>query len=426
MSKPDAVPPPYDPPGQGAPGRGLASAGGGSPGAWPEAVRQALGRLVEDIAGDPAVAGLDVYVVGGAVRDALLGVPAGDRDWVVVGASPEDMAKRGFTPVGGDFPVFLHPRTHEEYALARTERKTARGYRGFVFHAGPDVTLEQDLQRRDLTVNAMALSPDGRLHDPWRGRDDLRACCLRHVGEAFAEDPVRILRLARFAARFHTFSVADDTLALCQAMVAAGEADALVPERVWREIARGLMEARPLRLFEVLAQAEALARVAPEWQVAWEAPSGGLAEVLSCLASPEWDLPARYALACLPVDDATGLHRRLKVPVECADMARLLALWRDALAASSESGLPGADVVLDRIERCDGLRKPERFAALLALAARMWPQQVAQARWRAALLAVRAVDAGAVAKRQQGGGTAIRAAVRAARLLALESLRLES
>ncbi|MGE4338021.1 MAG: CCA tRNA nucleotidyltransferase [Pigmentiphaga sp.] len=372
------------------------------------------------MARDSAVAGLAVYVVGGAVRDALLGVPAGDRDWVVVGASPEGMAKRGFTPVGGDFPVFLHPRTHEEYALARTERKTARGYRGFVFHAGPDVTLEQDLQRRDLTVNAMALSSDGLLHDPWRGREDLQARCLRHVGDAFAEDPVRILRLARFAARFHDFKVATETLVLCRAMVAAGEADALVPERVWREIARGLMEARPQRLFEVLTQADALARIAPEWQAAWEEPSGGLAEVLSRLASPEFDLSARYALACLPVAEAAGLHRRLRVPVECADMARLLALWRDALSTSNEAGLPDtAEAVLDRIERCDGLRKPSRFAAVLVLAAMMWPRQVAQDRWGAALAAVREVDAGAVARRQTGGGMAIREAVRAARLAAL-------
>jgi len=387
---------------------------------WPESVRQALGRLVGDLATDPAVQGLDVYVVGGAVRDALLGVPAGDRDWVVVGADPEGMAKRGFTPVGGDFPVFLHPRTHEEYALARTERKTARGYRGFVFHAGPDVTLEQDLQRRDLTVNAMAFSPDGQLHDPWRGREDLEARCLRHVGDAFAEDPVRILRLARFAARFHDFAVAPETLALCRAMVAAGEADALVPERVWREIARGLTEARPRRLFEVLAQAEALARIAPEWQLAWEDPAGGLAAVLSGLVSSELDLPARYAMACLPVADATGLHRRLKVPVECADMARLLALWRDALSASNEAGLPDSpEAVLDRIERCDGLRKPDRFAVVLGLASRMWPGQVARDRWGAALAAVRSVDAGAVAGRQTGGGTVIREAVRAARLEAL-------
>ena len=189
------------------------------------------------------------YVVGGAVRDALLGRPASDRDWVVVGATPDELLAAGYKPVGRDFPVFLHPETGEEVALARTERKSAPGYHGFSFHADPGVTLEQDLARRDLTINAIARADDGTLIDPYGGQRDLAAKVLRHVSEAFEEDPVRILRLARFAARFHDFSVAPETQTLLRRMVEAGEVDALVPERVWQEFARGLMEARPSRMF---------------------------------------------------------------------------------------------------------------------------------------------------------------------------------
>src|SRR5690606_26248936 len=187
---------------------------------------------------DPAIAGLDVYIVGGAVRDALLGGAAqdSDRDWVVVGATPEQMADRGFIPVGGDFPVFLHPRSKEEYALARTERKSGRGYKGFTFYTGTDVTLEDDLRRRDLTINAIAQAPDGRLVDPLGGRADIRDRIFRHVGQAFVEDPVRLLRLARFAARFPDFSIAPETMDLARRLVDEGEVDALVPERVWREM----------------------------------------------------------------------------------------------------------------------------------------------------------------------------------------------
>ena len=207
---------------------------------------------------------MKIYQVGGAVRDRLLGRPVSDRDWVVVGATPQAMLDRGFQPVGKDFPVFLHPDSHEEYALARTERKTAPGYHGFSVHAAPDVTLEQDLSRRDLTINAMAEGPDGEIIDPCGGQRDLAARCLRHVSPAFAEDPVRILRLARFAARFTDFTVAPETLALMRRMVEAGEVDALVAERVWQEVSRGLMEARPSRMFEVLRDCGALARLAPE------------------------------------------------------------------------------------------------------------------------------------------------------------------
>ena len=190
---------------------------------------------------------MQIFSVGGAVRDELLGLPVQDRDWVVIGTTPEQMQAKGYRPVGKDFPVFLHPKTHEEYALARTERKTAPGYKGFAFHAAPDVTLEQDLARRDLTINAIAKDGDGNIADPYNGRRDIESRILRHVSPAFSEDPVRILRVARFAARFTEFSVAAETTQLMSAMVQAGEVDHLVPERVWQELSRGLMEARPSR-----------------------------------------------------------------------------------------------------------------------------------------------------------------------------------
>src|SRR5436305_4678557 len=215
---------------------------------------------------------MKAYIVGGAVRDALLGVPVNDRDWVVVGATPDEMLAAGYKPVGQDFPVFLHPHTREESALARTERKTAPGYHGFLFHADPSVTLEEDLARRDLTINAMAQEADGRIVDPFGGQADLRDKVLRHVSPAFAEDPVRILRLARFAARYADFRVAPETEALMRRMVDEGEVDALVPERVWQELSRGLMEARPSRMFEVLRGCGALARLLPEVDRLWGVP----------------------------------------------------------------------------------------------------------------------------------------------------------
>jgi len=358
-------------------------------------------------AGGAPTDGLDVYVVGGAVRDELLGEAPGDRDWVVVGATPEDMARRGFVPVGGDFPVFLHPATKEEYALARTERKSGRGYKGFTFYTGPEVTLEDDLRRRDLTVNAIARAADGSLVDPLGGARDVRARVLRHVGEAFAEDPVRILRLARFAARFPDFRVAPETLALCRAMVRAGEADALVPERVWRELSRGLMAREPGRMLDVLAESGALARVMPE--LAWD--DGARAD-LRAAAAAGLPLPGRYAVLCRRSPDRDALAARLRVPSECADHARLLPLVLDGHAGVAE---PQAALAL--IERCDGLRKPERFLALLQAAAVCAP--VDADAWRRRLAAVRGVDAGAVARAHAGDAGRIKEAVREARLAAL-------
>jgi tRNA nucleotidyltransferase (CCA-adding enzyme) len=371
---------------------------------------------------DAATRGLQVFIVGGAVRDALLGLPAGDRDWVVVGATPEIMAARGFTPVGGDFPVFLHPQTHEEYALARTERKSGRGYHGFVFHAGQDVTLADDLRRRDLTVNAIARAADGTLVDPLGGVADLRARVLRHVGPAFAEDPVRLLRLARFAARFHDFSIAPETLALCRALVDEGEADALVPERVWQEFAKGLMTAHPSRMFDVLASCGALARVAPG--LVW---TESVAASLARAAQRGLDLAQRYALVCRRSEPE--LQERLRAPTACRDLARLLpgflrrlsALPPDAPGAAPDAS-PGQPAAwLEALEACDALRRPDRFEALAVAAACVCPG-LRPDRWSARLAAVRAVDAGAIARAAGGDAARIREGLRTARIDALGRL----
>lgn len=362
---------------------------------------------------DPAVKGLNVYVVGGAVRDQLLGQPAGDRDWVVVGSTPEDMAARGFLPVGGDFPVFLHPVTKEEYALARTERKSGRGYKGFTFYTGSDVTLEDDLRRRDLTVNAIAQASDGSLVDPWNGRRDIDQKVLRHVGEAFAEDPVRLLRLARFAARFGEFSIAAETMALSQKLVMQGEVDALVPERVWREVAKGLQTDNPARMFEVLQRAGALPRVMPGLVFDDE-----IAGQLGRAVQAGLALAQRFALLCRKTPEPEQIGRHVRAPVECIDYARLLHGLVDALAehAVSQSG-GDPEFWLDLIERNDGLRKPERFLHLLQAAQCVTP--VDMPAWTARLDAVRAVDAGAVAKAAGGKPEQIKPALRQARLDAL-------
>ncbi|WP_427184263.1 CCA tRNA nucleotidyltransferase [Bordetella bronchialis] len=373
---------------------------------------------------DPALEGLRAYIVGGAVRDELLGLPAGDRDWVVVGATPEAMTRRGFVPVGGDFPVFLHPETHEEYALARTERKSGRGYKGFTFYTGSDVTLEDDLARRDLTVNAIARDADGTLIDPLGGVRDLRDRVLRHVGEAFAEDPVRILRLARFAARFGDFSVAPETLALCRAMVDAGEADALVPERVWKELSRGLMAARPSRMLDVLAQAQALPRVLPGLRVDDQVKAD-----LDEAARRDLPLAGRYALLCLASPQRDDVSARLRVPTECADHARLLPIVLDGLegraaqsqaAGAATAACDDATARLALMERCDALRKPGRFLDLLRTAAVR--VTVDEAMWQAVLQAMRAVDAGAIARQHPGQPDRIKQAVREARVRAVHEV----
>ena len=362
---------------------------------------------------DPALTGLQVYIVGGAVRDALLGRAPGDRDWVVVGATPEEMVERGFIPVGGDFPVFLHPRTKEEYALARTERKSGRGYKGFTFYTGADVTLDEDLKRRDLTINAMAQSMAGELVDPLNGFADLQSRLFRHVGPAFEEDPVRILRLARFAARFTDFSVAPETRAVCQRMVATGEVDALVPERVWQELSRGLMSEQPSRMLAILVESGASARIMPEWhasaRVAKLVDEAATAK-LDLAADTVFPLSARYALLCLETEARAELAKRLRVPTECVDVARLLPVMLAGVAGRAP------EAVMSLFESCDAIRKPERFNLLLETARLV--QDVDLIGWREQLQTVLAVDAGAAAK-TAAEPTQIKQVVRAARLAAL-------
>ena len=341
---------------------------------------------------------MKIYMVGGAVRDALLGLPVQDRDWVVVGATPEHMLAQGYLPVGRDFPVFLHPETREEYALARTERKSGRGYRGFVVHAAPDVTLEEDLARRDLTINAIAEDVDGisarALFDPYFGHRDLQARVLRHVSKAFREDPVRILRVARFAARFADFSVAPETTQLMREMVDAGEADHLVPERVWQELARGLMEAQPPRMFAVLRSCGALAVLLPEVERLWGVPQRAeyhpevdtgvhLMMVLAMAARLNAPLGVRFACLTHDLGKGTtpadmlprhigheqrsaqllrGVCERLRVPVDCRELADVVAREHGNIHRSGELN---AAAVLRLLERCDAIRKPARFEDVL-------------------------------------------------------------
>ena len=366
---------------------------------------------------------MKTYRVGGSVRDELLGLAVQDRDHVVVGADPGEMVKRGFRPVGADFPVFLHPETHEEYALARTERKTAPGYRGFVFHADSSVTLEEDLRRRDLTINAMARGEDGVLVDPHGGERDLHAGILRHVSDAFAEDPVRILRVARFAARFG-FAIAPETLALMVRMVEAGEADALVPERVWQELARGLMEKSPSRMIAVLRECGALARILPEVDAAFDRPEEPetLAQRLDCGAARDRALAVRYALLVLDLapDEATRLAERVNAPGDCRDLALLAIRERDAIATCDLD----ADTTLDMLERADAFRRPDRLERLIEVAdcdAHHAGKASAAARQlRRALEAARKVDAGRIARENPHD---IPGALRRARLVAIAQLQ---
>jgi tRNA nucleotidyltransferase (CCA-adding enzyme) len=372
---------------------------------------------------------LKTYLVGGAVRDALLGLSGSDRDWVVVGSTPEAMVQAGFTPVGKDFPVFLHPRTHEEYALARTERKTAPGYKGFVVHASPEVTLEEDLARRDLSINAIAQADDGRLIDPYGGQEDLQHKVLRHVTDAFREDPVRILRVARFAARFPEFKVAEQTIALMQAMVAAGEVDALVSERVWQELSKGLMATQPSRMLQVLRDCGALKILLPEVDRLYGVPQTAehhpeidtgvhLEMVLDQTAAINAPVEVRFAALCHDLGKGTtatdklprhigheersvkllrSLCERWRVPVHCKELAEVVAREHGNIHASQSLG---AEAVLRLLTRCDALRRPERFAwalqacecdarGRLGLQDRSYPQS---ARLQALLIAALSVD----------------------------------
>ena len=373
------------------------------------------------------------YLVGGAVRDRLLGLPVKDRDWVVVGATPQDMLAQGYTPVGKDFPVFLHPLTHEEHALARTERKTAPGYRGFVFHADADVTLEQDLARRDLTINAIAQAENGSLIDPFDGQADLGAKVLRHVSTAFIEDPVRILRVARFSARFTGFALAPETAQLMRSMVDAGEVDALVPERVWQEFSRGLMETQPSRMIDMLRDCGALERLLPGLTQSCDAAT---LAALDAAAGVRVPLPVRLAIllqATVPPAASGGRSdtapieaacARLKVPADCRDLALMTGRERDCMLLPAE---PAAALAL--LERCDALRKPQRFAQLLqalGFLAQFARRQPELGYWQRRQEATRAVDAGAIAAGVQrdhpGQPLRINRAVRDARIAVLTAM----
>ncbi|WP_225721343.1 multifunctional CCA addition/repair protein [Candidatus Vallotiella sp. (ex Adelges kitamiensis)] len=408
---------------------------------------------------------MNVYVVGGAIRDELLGTPPQDRDYVVVGATPGQMIAQGFRPVGKSFPVFLHPRSQEEYALARTEHKTAAGYHGFHFSYSPDVTLEEDLARRDLTINAMAraVSCNGAMHgpviDPFNGQMDLQSHIFRHVSDAFAEDPVRILRVARFATRFTNFSVAPQTLLLMRKMVAEKEVEALAPERIWQEFARGLMECKPSRMFDILRQCGALEGMFPEierlFSVSQRVNSQPESDidahvmmVIDYAAARHYALPVRFAILAhnlgepdilppvlLPpiryryktrnAENILRLCKRLRVPSDCRDLAVLVAHEYSNVQRAMEME---ATALLHVLERSDALRKPNRFIQALQaceadfsgrLNSIYHPYPQAQ-RLLVALTAVRSVDAGAVAYRAADKPARIKEAVHAARVQAIE------
>jgi tRNA nucleotidyltransferase (CCA-adding enzyme) len=403
---------------------------------------------------------MKVYLVGGAVRDRMLGIPGADRDHVVVGATPEQMTALGFKPVGADFPVFLHPETKEEYALARTERKSGHGYKGFTFYCAPDVTLEDDLRRRDLTINAMAEDEEGRLIDPFGGAADLKAGLLRHVSAAFAEDPLRVLRVARFAARFadRGFRVAEETTALMRQIVASGEVDHLVAERVWQELQRALAEAMPARFFEVLRECGALKILFPEIEALFGVPQPpehhpeidtGVHTLLVLAAAARLSRDTRVRFAALTHDLGKGttppaewpkhvgheergvelvkaLCQRLRAPNEYRDLAVLTARYHFHCHRIEELR---AGTILETLEALDAFRKPERVD-LFALACeadfrgrpgyetRPYPQA---GRLRQAFSAARTVDAGAVALASGAGGEAIAERVRQARIAAIRA-----
>lgn len=399
---------------------------------------------------------MQVYCVGGAVRDELLGLSVQDRDFVVVGSTPTEMEEAGYKPVGKDFPVFLHPNTRDEYALARTERKTAKGYKGFQVHADPDVTLEQDLARRDLTINAIAKDESGHLIDPYSGIQDLKDKVLRHVSPAFSEDPVRILRAARFAARFIDFDVAPATMDLMREMVEKGEVDALVPERVWQEISKGLMEEKPSRMFKVLRACGALKKIMPELDALWGVPQPAnhhpeidtgvhVMMVIDYAASKQYQLPVRFAALMhdlgkgttpkdlLPrhigheqrsVDLLQVLCKRLRVPNVCKELAHIVAKFHGKVHQVEEMR---PETLLQFLVETDAIRQPQRFGDFLLACEcdiRGRTGYETQTFEKADLLlsllkAASEVDAGAVAKLQDTPDQ-IKQAVYEARLNALE------
>lgn len=401
---------------------------------------------------------LEVYSVGGAVRDALLGIPVKDNDYVVVGSTEVEMLSLGYQPVGKDFPVFLHPKTHAEYALARTERKTAKGYKGFVVHASPDITLEQDLARRDFTMNAIAKSTTGKLIDPYGGQKDITQKVIRHVSNAFVEDPVRILRAARFSARFTDFTIADETMALMQEMVRNGEVDALVPERVWQELAKGLMETKPSRMFEVLRQCGALEKILPELDCLWGVPQPAkhhpevdtgvhVMMVLDYASQQGYSLPVRYAAlmhdlgkGITPEDmlprhighDVNGarivkdVSKRLRAPNQFAELAFIVAKFHIKAHMVMEMK---PSTLLKLLIDLDAIRQPERFELFLQTCESDARGRLGLAQTplpghdllRRALEAAMDINAGKIAK-QQDGPEKIKQAIYEARLVKVKSV----
>lgn len=401
---------------------------------------------------------MQIYLVGGAVRDELLGFPIKDKDYVVVGSTPEEMVAAGYRPVGKDFPVFLHPHTHDEYALARTERKTAKGYKGFIVHASPEVTLEEDLARRDLTINAIAKTEDGQLIDPFNGLSDIKTKTLRHVSNAFTEDPVRILRAARLSARLVEFNVATETCSLMRNMVAAGEVDALVAERVWQELAKGLMEDKPSRMFEVLRACGALQKILPELNALWGVPQTPqhhpeidtgvhVMMVIDYAAQQNFSLPVRFAALMHDLGKGTtpqeklprhigheergakllqAICQRLRVPNDCKELGVMVAKFHGKLHQAPQMR---PDTLLSFLIQLDAIRQPGRFKDFLCACE-------ADSRGRSGLeycptpaadlmltvlAAASNVDAGAVAK-MHGDTESIKAAVFEARLQAIQQV----
>ncbi len=310
---------------------------------------------------------MDIYLVGGAIRDALLGLPVRERDWMVVGSTPEAMEAQGFEAVGQSFPVFLHPTTHEEYALARTERKVALGYKGFVFHAAPEVTLEEDLKRRDLTINAIAQSAEGEMIDPYHGRDDLKRRVFRHVSEAFAEDPVRVLRIARFSARFPDFTVHLSTKELIHKMLESGELNALVPERVWKECSRALMEQAPWRFFDVLTEVGVMSALFP---MLTQLPSK---ETLARAVAVDAALPVRFALTCeyMKAKEIDAFIVQYHVPNACAELAKLSLLIPAYLDCWRHKH---AELISQCLSTLDAWRRPGRLASFQLLVRLRYPE----------------------------------------------------
>ena len=402
---------------------------------------------------------IQTYLVGGAVRDTLLGIDTQDRDWLIVGADAETLLQQGFQPVGKDFPVFLHPETHEEYALARTERKTAKGYAGFSFYANKEVTLEQDLMRRDLTINAMAKDSNGNIIDPFGGQDDLRNKILRHVSPAFAEDPVRILRTARFAARYG-FSVAPETLQLMRDMVQNGEADALVAERVWQELAKGLMEQQPARMIEVLRECGCLKIILPEVDALFGVPQTAqhhpevdtgihtlmvlqraadmqlsLAERYAALLhdlgkalTPPERLPKHYGHDIDGVEPVRAVNQRWRVPKQCADLAELVCRWHILLHSVAQLK---PKTVLEVLQRTDALRRSERFTQILNVCQadmqgrlhfhdRPYPQY---AHWQQLLAAAQNIDTAAIVAAAHNQPADIPHAIAQARLMQIRPVQ---